>query len=204
VELVEFQHRRFIVRTGVGHALRPSTADKQTFKEGLEEMKRLTRLAIFVALAFVFFKLEIPYPVPNYEFLKLDLGEAFLLLGTWVFPLEDSLMALTVWAFLGYLTGSNPVGMLFKVVCILATLIPYHYLKSSKSKWVLVPAIRTGIMVLFNWVFAPMLWGLPTGMLPAYILIGVIPVNLLQTYLNLAVAETSAKYLRSHIKDIAA
>jgi len=42
-------------------------------------------------------------------------------------PLEDSLMALTVWAFLGYLTGSNPVGMLFKVVCILATLIPYHY-----------------------------------------------------------------------------
>jgi len=42
-------------------------------------MKRLARLAIFVALAFVFFKLEIPYPVPNYEFLKLDLGEAFLL-----------------------------------------------------------------------------------------------------------------------------
>jgi len=62
-------------------------------------MKRLARLAIFVALAFVFFKLEIPYPVPNYEFLKLDLGEAFLLLGTWLFPLEDSLMALTVWAF---------------------------------------------------------------------------------------------------------
>jgi len=95
-------------------------------------MKRLARLAIFVALAFVFFKLEIPYPVPNYEFLKLDLGEAFLLLGTWLFPLEDSLMALTVWAFLGYLTGSNPVGMLFKVVCILATLIPYHYLKVQK------------------------------------------------------------------------
>jgi len=44
-------------------------------------MKRLARLAIFVALAFVFFRLEIPYPVPNYEFLKLDLGEAFLLLG---------------------------------------------------------------------------------------------------------------------------
>jgi len=124
-------------------------------------MKRLARLAIFVALAFVFFKLEIPYPVPNYEFLKLDLGEAFLLLGAWLFPLEDSLMALTVWAFLGYLTGSNPVGMLFKVVCILATLIPYHYLKGSKSKWILVPAIRTGVMVLFNWVFTPMLWGLP-------------------------------------------
>jgi len=33
-------------------------------------MKRLARLAIFVALAFVFFKLEIPYPVPNYEFLN--------------------------------------------------------------------------------------------------------------------------------------
>jgi hypothetical protein len=108
-----------------------------------------------------------------------------------------------VWAFLGYLTGSNPVGMLFKVVCILATLIPYHYLKGSKSKWILVPVIRTGVMVLFNWVFAPMLWGLPTSMLPAYILIGVIPVNLLQAYLNLAVAEMSAKYLRSHIKDIA-
>lgn len=166
-------------------------------------MKRLARLAIFVALAFVFFRLEIPYPVPNYEFLKLDLGEAFLLLGTWLFPLEDSLMALTVWAFLGYLTGSNPVGMLFKVVCILATLIPYHYLKGSKTKWILVPAIRTGVMVLFNWVFTPMLWGLPTHMLPAYILIGVIPVNLLQAYLNLAVAEMSAKYLRSHIKDIA-
>jgi len=148
-------------------------------------MKRLARLAIFVALAFVFFKLEIPYPVPNYEFLKLDLGEAFLLLGAWLFPLEDSLMALTVWAFLGYLTGSNPVGMLFKVVCILATLIPYHYLKGSKSKWILVPAIT------------------PTHMLPTYILIGVIPVNLLQAYLNLAVAEMSAKYLRSHIKDIA-
>jgi len=40
-------------------------------------------------------------------------------------------------------------------------------------------------------------------MLPAYILIGVIPVNLLQAYLNLGVAEMSAKYLRSHIKDIA-
>jgi len=76
-------------------------------------------------------------------------------------PLEDSLMALTVWAFLGYLTGSNPVGMLFKVVCILATLIPYHYLKGSKTKWILVPAIRTGVMVLFNWVFTPMLWGSP-------------------------------------------
>jgi len=112
-------------------------------------MKRLARLAIFVALAFVFFKLEIPYPVPNYEFLKLDLGEAFLLLGTWLFPLEDSLMALTVWAFLGYLTGSNPVGMLFKVVCILATLIPYHYLKGSKTKWILVPAVRTSVIGSF-------------------------------------------------------
>lgn len=28
VELVEFQHRRLKVRTGVGHALRPSTAEK--------------------------------------------------------------------------------------------------------------------------------------------------------------------------------
>ncbi|WP_018962755.1 ECF transporter S component [Coprothermobacter platensis] len=166
-------------------------------------MKRLARLAIFVALAFVFFKLEIPYPVPNYEFLKLDLGEAFLLLGVWMFPLEDSLMALTVWAFLGYLTGANPIGMIFKIVSILVTLIPYHYMKNTKSKWIVVPAIRTTVMVAFNWLLAPVLWGLPANMVPAYVLIGVLPVNLMQAYLNLAVAETSAKYLRSYVKNVA-
>jgi len=31
-------------------------------------MKRLARLAIFVALAFVFFKLEIPYPYQTTSF----------------------------------------------------------------------------------------------------------------------------------------
>jgi riboflavin transporter FmnP len=166
-------------------------------------MKRLARLAVFVALAFVFFKLEIPYPVPNYEFLKLDLGEAFLLLGVWVFPLEDTLMALTVWGILGYLTGANPVGMLFKIISVLVTLIPYYYLKNSKSKWILVPAIRTIVMVGVNYFLTPVLWGLPANMLPAYILIGVLPVNLLQAYLNLGVAETSAKYLRGYVKNIA-
>jgi len=104
--------------------------------------------------------------------------------------------------FSGLLNRLNPVGMLFKVVCILATLIPYHYLKGSKSKWILVPAIRTGVMVLFNWVFTPCCGDSPRICFQLHShwrntseLVTGLP--------KLGCGRNVSKYLRSHIKDIA-
>lgn len=157
-----------------------------------------------MALAFVLFKLEFSYPVPNYEFLKLDFGESFLLLSSWMFNLQDSLLGLAVWTALAYVSGSNPVGMIFKVASILLTLVPYYYLRRSRIKWLAVPLIRTAGMIVLNWYLVPVLWHLPKEMMGTYIVVGVIPVNLIQAYMNIFAAELLLKYLRGHIKDIAA
>jgi len=118
-------------------------------------MKRLARLAIFVALAFVFFRLEIPYPVPNYEFLKLDLGEAFLLLGHMAIPLRRFAYGTHGVGFSGLLNRLKPCWYAFQSGVHFSNADSIPLPERFKTKWILVPAVRTSVMVLFNWVLHP-------------------------------------------------
>ena len=120
--------------------------------------KRLAFMAVFTALAYAVSFLEIPMPIFGAEFLKLDLGNVFIVLISFLLgPLEGVLVCLLKEGLRCFTSTSMCAGELANFLITSAYLlfpsILYKYKKTLKSvifSLVVACVIATGVALLGN------------------------------------------------------
>lgn len=111
----------------------PSAEQKQKRKENKFSAKRIAKIAVFAALAYVVSLLEFPL-FPAVPFLKLDFGNVFILLSAFIFgPVEGIIVCFVKEGFRALHSGTFGVGeianMLITSAFILIPSITYQFKK---------------------------------------------------------------------------
>ena len=130
---------------------------KLSFKERMSA-KRLALMAVFVALSYAVSFLEIPLPLFGAEFLKLDFGNVFIVLISFLLgPLEGVLVCLLKEGLRLFTTTSGGAGELANFIVtgsyLLLPSILYQFRKGLKSVCLSLSCacvIATGAALLVN------------------------------------------------------
>ena len=135
------------------------TTDKKSFLAVLKERftaKRIAFMAVFTALSYVVSFLEIPMPLFGASFLKLDFGNVFILLISFLFgPVEGVIVCLLKESL--RLIGGTGAGELANFLVtssfLLLPSIVYRYRKNLKTVIVTLlisVVIATGMALIVN------------------------------------------------------
>lgn len=146
-----------IEKMGAGTSLPP----KKSFKDRMKRRftaKRIAFMAIFVALSYAVSFLEIPMPIFGAEFLKLDFGNVFILLISFLLgPVEGVIVCLLKESLRCISSSSLCAGELANFLItssfLLLPAILYQYRKSLKtviSTLCIGSLIATGVALLAN------------------------------------------------------
>lgn len=142
------ENEKNIKKTGTGTSLPP----KKSFKDRVKRRftaKRIAFMAIFVALSYAVSFLEIPMPLFGAEFLKLDFGNVFILLISFLLgPVEGVIVCLLKEGLRCISSSSLCAGELANFLItssfLLLPAILYQYRKSLKTV-ILTLLIASGI-----------------------------------------------------------
>ena len=144
-------------KTGAGTRSTQNAAQKKLSVKQRFSAKRLALMAVFVALSYAVSWFEIPI-FPATPFLKLDLGNVFILLISFLLgPIEGVVVCLLKEGLRALGSSSGGVGEIANVIMtssyILLPSIVYHYRKGIKTvAWTLGVAclLGTGAALLSN------------------------------------------------------
>lgn len=167
---------------------------------------RMVQMAMLAAISIVLVLLiRIPL-FPAAPFLEYDMADVPVLLAAFMLsPVAGLLVLFVVSAIQAFLLGGNGIiGLVMHffasgVMVVAASLI---YKWGKKSLWSLVAGLilggllRTGLMIPFNLVFIPMLFGAPVEMVRGLIVPVLIPFNLIVAGLNSVIFFILFKSLR--------
>ena len=149
--------------TGAGTSL----TQKKSFKDRVKRRftaKRIAFMAIFVALSYAVSFLEIPMPIFGAEFLKLDFGNVFILLISFLLgPVEGVIVCLLKEGLRCISSSSLCAGELANFLITSAFLllpaVLYQYRKSLKTVILtlcIACLIATGMALIANrWIIFP-------------------------------------------------
>ena len=134
------------------------TKEKAKWLKGRFTAKRLALMAVFVALSYAVSFLEIPLPLFGAEFLKLDFGNVFIVLISFLLgPIEGVIVCLLKEALRCLTSSSMCAGELANFLITSAYLllpsICYQFRKNLKTVIVTLAAacvIATGMALLAN------------------------------------------------------
>ena len=142
---------------GAGMCSTQNTVEKKPFKSRFTS-KRLAFMAVFVALSYTVSFLEIPLPLFGAEFLKLDFGNVFIVLISFLLgPIEGVLVCLLKEGLRCLTSSSLCAGELANFIITASYLlfpsILYKYRKTLKTVIISLAAaclIATGVALLAN------------------------------------------------------
>ena len=170
---------------------------KITLKERMNA-KRLALMAVFVALSYAVSFLEIPLPLFGAEFLKLDFGNVFIVLISFLLgPLEGVLVCLLKEGLRLFTTTSGGAGELANFIVtssyLLLPSVLYQFRKGIKSVCVSLSCaclIATAMALLANrflvfpayaWVMGGSIFGLTVAEAFGVFFLGLLIFNLIKT-----------------------
>ncbi|MFR9278045.1 riboflavin transporter FmnP [Ezakiella coagulans] len=159
---------------------------------GLSNVKTLTSLAMFAALAYA---LMVVGRFPIVLFLKYDPKDFVLVICSFMFGIIPATIVTAIVSVIEMVTVSDTglIGLLMNVVATLAFLIPasYFFYKSKSVKNVVVGLIAstllmTVVMLLWNWVVTPFYMHVPRSEVVKLLVPAILPFNLIKGFLNSA------------------
>ena len=158
---------------------------------GISNVKTLTSLAMFAALAYA---LMVVGRFPIVLFLKYDPKDFVLVICSFMFGIIPATIVTAIVSVIEMVTVSDTglIGLLMNVVATLAFLIPasYFFYKSKSVKNVVVGLIAstllmTVVMLLWNWV-TPFYMHIPRSEVVKLLVPAILPFNLIKGFLNSA------------------
>lgn len=159
---------------------------------GLSNVKTLTSLAMFAALAYV---LMVVGRFPIVLFLKYDPKDFVLVICSFMFGIIPATIVTVIVSIIEMYTvsGTGFIGLIMNVVATLAFLIPasYSFHKSKSVKNVVIGLIAstflmTAVMLLWNWVLTPFFMHVPRAEVVKHLVPAFLPFNLIKGFLNSA------------------
>lgn len=159
---------------------------------GLSNVKTLTSLAMFAALAYA---LMVVGRFPIVLFLKYDPKDFVLVICSFMFGIIPATIVTVIVSIIEMVTVSDTgmIGLLMNVVATLAFLIPasYFFYRSKSVKNVVVGLIAstllmTVVMLLWNWVVTPFYMHVPRSEVVKLLVPAILPFNLIKGFLNSA------------------
>ena len=125
-----------------------SAEQKQKRKENKFSAKRIAKIAVFAALAYVVSLLEFPL-FPAVPFLKLDFGNVFILLVGFLLGPVEGVIACAVKELLRIpMSGTGGVGELANILITTSfILLPTLLYKFRKGLKVVIPALVGGCLI---------------------------------------------------------
>ena len=159
---------------------------------GLSNVKTLTSLAMFAALAYA---LMVVGRFPIVLFLKYDPKDFVLVICSFMFGIIPATIVTAIVSVIEMVTVSDTgiIGLLMNVVATLAFLIPasYFFYKSKSVKNVVISLIAstllmTVVMLLWNWVVTPFYMHIPRSEVVKLLVPAILPFNLIKGFLNSA------------------
>mgnify|MGYP000942426632 FL=1 len=159
---------------------------------GISNVKTLTSLAMFAALAYA---LMVVGRFPIVLFLKYDPKDFVLVICSFMFGIIPATIVTAIVSVIEMVTVSDTglIGLLMNVVATLAFLIPasYFFYKSKSVKNVVVGLIAstllmTGVMLLWNWAVTPFYMHIPRSEVVKLLVPAILPFNLIKGFLNSA------------------
>ena len=136
-----------------------SGADMRSSFKNRFSGKRLAFMALFVALSYAISFLEIPTPILGVPFLKLDFGNVFIVLISFLLgPIEGLLVCLLKEGLRCFTSSTFCTGELANFIITSAFLllpsIVYQYNRTIKTVLITLPCaclIATGTALIANW-----------------------------------------------------
>lgn len=174
-------------------------------KSNIIRMAQLGMLAAVAIILAAFFQFPI---VPTATFLKYDMADVPVLLGTLLFGTFPGLAILLIASFVQSFLfgGSGWVGLLMHFVAsgALVILVGQFYKRHHKFKDAIIGMIlgalaMTAIMIPMNYIFTVHFFGTPKNVVDAIMLPGIIPFNLIKAGLNSIIAGVVFKALTPFI-----
>ncbi len=177
--------------------------------------REIALTAVYAALATILEFLPIDVPFPLFPKLTIDITGVPLLLALYTVGLRSSTAATVITGVVIALPrppfkGPNPYGAFFKASAELATIVGIYFLKrywkGKESRMLYLSIIggsasRSAIMAVVNYVFLPVFYSLPMG-----IVISIIPItivfNVIQAVINIVVAYFVLVALRKRIPQL--
>ena len=170
-------------------------------KSGVIQMTQMGMLAALAIVLAAFIQFPI---IPAAPFLKYDMADVPVLLGTFLFGTIPGLIILfiasAVQAFL--FGGSGWVGLIMHFVAsgALVILVGQFYKHQHKFKDAVIGMIlgtlaMTAIMVPMNYIFTVHFFGTPKAVVDSIMLPGIIPFNLIKAGLNSIIVSVVFKAL---------
>lgn len=159
---------------------------------GLSNVKTLTSLAMFAALAYA---LMVVGRFPIVLFLKYDPKDFVLVICSFMFGIIPATIVTVIVSIIEMVTVSDTgmIGLLMNVVATLAFLIPasYFFYRSKSVKNVILGLIAstflmTVVMLLWNWVVTPFYMHIPRAEVVKLLVPAILPFNLIKGFLNSA------------------
>ena len=165
-----------------------------TIKHTEDKTKKLVRMAMLAAISIILL-LVIRIPIfPGAPFLEYDMADVPVLLGAFTMGPAAGLMILFVVSLIqAFMLGGNGIiGMIMHffasgALVVMASFIYRRFGQNTKSLIVgliMGGLLMTALMVPFNLIFIPMLFGVETSVVTAMILPILIPFNLIKAGLN--------------------
>lgn len=194
------------------------TIRRENIKKRLS-VKRLTLMAVFIALSYVVSFLEIPLPLFGASFLKLDFGNVFIVLIAFLLgPIEGLVVCLIKEGLRCATSSSLCAGELANFLVtgayILLPSILYRYKKNLKTVLLSLSGscfIATGVALLANYfiifptyayLFGGSIFGMTVGQAFAAFWIGILLFNLIKTVAVGAMTVLLYKRLSNFLKSM--
>ena len=171
-------------------------------------LKKLSLIAILIAISFVLSKWQIPF-IPPYTFLKFDLSETPIILSVLIYPELTIITVITYSAAIFMI--HNPIGAIFKSLAVASFILTTGLIKLSTKnlKFSNLIALSLGllarilIMVLLNYYMLEVRKIWPGFSMPWFYYVLIIPIfNLIQGGLNALLAHITFVKLKQIGTDI--
>jgi len=157
-------------------------------------LKKLSLIAILIAVSFVLAKWQIPF-LPPYTFLKFDLSETPIILAVFIYP-ELTIITVITYSVATFIVH-NPIGAIFKALAVASFIlttgitklsIKNHHL-SNPISLSLGLLVRILVMVLLNYYMLEIKKIWPGVSMPWFYYVVILPIfNLIQGGLNALLA----------------
>ena len=176
-----------------------------------ERIKKLTIMAMLVALSIVLVYL-IHFPIfPAASFLEYDPADVPILIGTFAFgPIAGFLLTVVVSIIQGMTVSAasgGPIGIIMHIFatgsCVLVAGNIYRRNKTRKTAAVALTVgalLMTGAMVIMNLIFTPLILGQSMETVIRMLLPAIIPFNLIKAGVNCIITFALYKSISHLIK----